>query len=109
MKSALLAVITSFDLENDWLQKFERLDMVKMYSQRKKWEQYCLDYLQYDPGSMTKKDRRNQIFMTANSDPYMRHSVSMRGKREESDQAWNNSPVPHHQMLHITCALSNLL
>ena len=38
MKSALLAVITSFNLENDWLQKFEMLDMVKMYSQRKKWE-----------------------------------------------------------------------
>ena len=38
MKSALLAAITSFNLENDWLQKFERIDVVKMYSQRKKLE-----------------------------------------------------------------------
>ena len=37
-KSASLTVITSFNLENDCLQQFERLAMVKMYYRRKKWE-----------------------------------------------------------------------
>ena len=49
----VFGIYTFFNLGNDWLQKFERLDMVKMYSQRKKWEWYCLNYLQYDKKGQT--------------------------------------------------------